>query len=125
MITTDILESAQYLVDTNGKRTAAVVNIDAWDRLLLQLAAYRLPDAQQLASNVEWSQVITVSPDTAWGTPVFAETRVPFQALIDYLKSGDTLIAFRDNYPTVSETQLTRTLQLIKRHSGKSYASNY
>jgi len=31
-----------------------------------------------------------------WGTPVFQGTRVPFQALLDYLEGGETLDDFLD-----------------------------
>jgi uncharacterized protein (DUF433 family) len=35
--------------------------------------------------------LITTSPDRLGGTPVFAETRVPVQTLVDYLEAGDAL----------------------------------
>ena len=48
------------------------------------------------------SRTVTMDPETLSGMPVFRETRVPVQALLDYLEGGDTLDAFLDNYPTVS-----------------------
>ena len=36
-------------------------------------------------------QIVTSSPDILSGTPVFAGTRVPVQALIDYLEGGETI----------------------------------
>ena len=36
------------------------------------------------------------------GTPVFRGTRVPFQALLDYLEGGQTLDELLDDFPTVS-----------------------
>ena len=46
--------------------------------------------------------IVTSSPDILSGTPVFAGTCVPVQALIDYLEGGDTLDQFLDQYPSVS-----------------------
>jgi len=46
--------------------------------------------------------VVTRTTEILGGVLVFAGTRVPFQTLIDYLKSGDTLDEFLDNFPTVS-----------------------
>ena len=36
-------------------------------------------------------EVIIKDPDVLGGTPVFRGTRVPFQALLDYLEGGQTL----------------------------------
>ena len=46
------------------------------------------------------------------GTPVFKGTRVPFQNLIDYLKAGDSLDKFLDDFPSVSRKQAQKSLQL-------------
>ena len=35
-------------------------------------------------------KLIERNPDILWGTPVFAGTRVPVRALMDYLEAGDT-----------------------------------
>ena len=48
------------------------------------------------------NDVITKDPDILGGTPVFRGTRVPFQALLDYLEGGQTLDAFLDDFPTVT-----------------------
>ena len=45
------------------------------------------------------------------GTPVFVGTRVPVDALIDFLESGDTIEAFLDNYPGVSREQVFAFLE--------------
>ena len=39
------------------------------------------------------------------GTPVFIGTRVPVQALLDYLEDGDTIDSFVDAFPTVRREQ--------------------
>jgi uncharacterized protein (DUF433 family) len=40
-------------------------------------------------------EVYRSDPDVLGGTPVFAGTRVPVRALLDYLEGGDTLDWFR------------------------------
>ena len=39
------------------------------------------------------------------GTPCFAGTRVPAQALLDYPEAGDSLAEFLENFPTVARKQ--------------------
>lgn len=58
--------------------------------------------------------LITVSPDRLSGTPVFAGTRVPVQALIDYLEGGDSLGSFLDDFPSVSREHAIAVLELAK-----------
>jgi uncharacterized protein (DUF433 family) len=50
------------------------------------------------------TSIISASPDVMGGTPVFAETRVPVQTLLDYLKAGESINDFLDGFPTVSVT---------------------
>ena len=56
--------------------------------------------------------VIETSPEIMHGTPVFAGTRVPVRTLFDYLKGGDTLAEFLDDFPTVSQEQAVKALEL-------------
>lgn len=58
--------------------------------------------------------VIERSADVLGGTPVFAGTRVPVQALIDYLEAGDRLDDFLDDFPTVSREQALAALELAR-----------
>ena len=51
------------------------------------------------------------NPDILWGTPVFAGTRVPVRALMDYLEAGDPLDEFLDHFPTVSRSRAIAVLQ--------------
>ena len=51
---------------------------------------------------VPTNEIIVKDPDILGGTPVFVGTRVPFQALLDYLEGGETLNEFLDDFPTVS-----------------------
>ena len=56
---------------------------------------------------------ITASPDILGGTPVFRGTRVPFEGLIDYLESGDTIDDFVIDFPSVTREQVVRALAEI------------
>ncbi len=44
--------------------------------------------------------IIVKDPEVLGGTAVFRGTRVPFQALLDYLEGGQTLDDFLDDFPT-------------------------
>jgi uncharacterized protein (DUF433 family) len=50
--------------------------------------------------------------DILGGTPVFRGTRVPFQALLDYLEGGHTLDEFLDDFPTVTKSAAAEALGL-------------
>ena len=58
--------------------------------------------------------VVVSDPDILGGTPVFAGTRVPVQALLDYLEAGDPLAEFLEHFPTVSREQAVAALELAK-----------
>jgi uncharacterized protein (DUF433 family) len=55
--------------------------------------------------------IVTSSPDVLSGTPVFAGTRVPVQALIDYLEGGETIDDFLTGFPTVRREQIVAFLE--------------
>jgi uncharacterized protein (DUF433 family) len=55
--------------------------------------------------------VITRDPDVLGGTPIFRGTRVPFQALLDYLEGGQTLNDFLDDFPTVTREAAGHALE--------------
>ena len=46
--------------------------------------------------------VVHSDPEILGGTPVFIGTRVPVQALIDYIEGGHSLEQFLDDFPTVT-----------------------
>ena len=46
--------------------------------------------------------------------PVFANTRVPFQALLDYLEGGETLDDFLEDFPTVTREAAISALEEAK-----------
>jgi uncharacterized protein (DUF433 family) len=56
-------------------------------------------------------EVITKDPEILGGTPVFRGTRVPFQALLDYLEGGETLDEFLDDFPTVTREAAISSLE--------------
>ena len=55
--------------------------------------------------------IVTSSPDILGGTAVFAGTRVPVQALIDYLEGGETIDDFLTGFPTVRREQVVAFLE--------------
>lgn len=59
-------------------------------------------------------RVIHVDPEILGGTPVFVGTRVPVQALIDYLEGGHPLADFLEDFPTVSREQAVAALEQAK-----------
>jgi uncharacterized protein (DUF433 family) len=58
--------------------------------------------------------VIVRDPDILGGVPVFRQTRVPFQALIDYLEGGQTLAEFLSDFPTVTRAAAIAALEEAK-----------
>jgi uncharacterized protein (DUF433 family) len=58
--------------------------------------------------------VVHSDPEVMSGTPVFVGTRVPFQTLLDYLKSGQPLSEFLEDFPTVSKDQAVAALEEAK-----------
>ncbi len=58
--------------------------------------------------------VVTQSPETLSGAPVFCGTRVPVQTLIDSLKAGESIDDFRQGFPTVTRKQICAFLDLAR-----------
>ena len=55
--------------------------------------------------------VVHSHPGIMSGTPVFVGTRVPVQALLDFLEEGDTIDSFLDSFPTVTREQAVAFLE--------------
>jgi uncharacterized protein (DUF433 family) len=55
--------------------------------------------------------LITVSPQRLSGAPAFTGTRVPVQALFDYLEAGDPLDEFLLDFPNVSREHAVAVLE--------------
>jgi uncharacterized protein (DUF433 family) len=62
------------------------------------------------------SSVVRSDPDILGGTPVFVGTRVPVQALIDYIEGGHSLTEFLDDFPSVSREVVVAALEQAKAH---------
>jgi len=58
--------------------------------------------------------VIVKDPDILGGEPVFRGTRVPFQALLDYLEHGKTLDHFLGQFPSVTREEAIAALEEAK-----------
>ena len=57
---------------------------------------------------------INIDPETMGGTPVFTGTRVPIQALFDYIETGETIEEFLENFPSVSRNFAIEVLEKAK-----------
>ena len=58
---------------------------------------------------------INIDPETMGGTPVFTGTRVPVQALFDYIETGETLDEFLENFPSVKKEYAVEVLEMAKK----------
>ncbi|MES1244259.1 MAG: DUF433 domain-containing protein [Acidobacteriota bacterium] len=58
--------------------------------------------------------LITSAAERLGGTPVFAGTRVPVQALLDYLEGGDSLDDFLMDFPSVTREHAIAVLEAAK-----------
>jgi uncharacterized protein (DUF433 family) len=59
----------------------------------------------------ESGSAIISAPEVLGGTPVFCGTRVPFQALLDYIEGGQSLEEFLDDFPTVPREAAIHALE--------------
>jgi uncharacterized protein (DUF433 family) len=55
-------------------------------------------------------QVISKSPEVLSGTPVFTGTRVPIKNLMDYVRAGDSIEMFLEDFPSVKREQIDAVL---------------
>jgi uncharacterized protein (DUF433 family) len=62
------------------------------------------------------TSVVHSDPDILGGTPIFVGTRVPVQALIDYIEGGHSLEDFLNDFPTVSRKLALAALEQAKAH---------
>jgi len=58
-------------------------------------------------------ELINRDPEILSGTPVFRGTRVPVKNLLDYLRAGETLEEFLDDFPSVSRGQAEGVLEFL------------
>ena len=62
------------------------------------------------------TSVVHSDPNILGGTPVFVGTRVPVQALIDYIEGGHSLNEFLDDFPSVTREVAVAALEQAKAH---------
>ena len=62
------------------------------------------------------ASVVRSDPEILGGTPVFVGTRVPVQALIDYIEGGHSLEEFLEDFPTVSRELAVAALEQANAH---------
>jgi len=60
---------------------------------------------------MEANLVVHSDPAILGGAPVFVGTRVPVQALIDYLEGGHPLSEFLEDFPSVKKEQAIAVLE--------------
>ena len=60
------------------------------------------------------SQIFHSDPEIMGGTPVFVDTRVPIQNLIDYLEGGESIEEFLVGFPTVKREQVIGFIEAAK-----------
>ena len=65
---------------------------------------------------IRLADIITISPEIQSGMPVFAKTRVPVKIMFDYLKNGDTIEEFLNDYPSVKREQVVHLIELLETH---------
>jgi uncharacterized protein (DUF433 family) len=58
------------------------------------------------------ANLIVSDPEILGGTPVFAGTRVPIDALLAHIKAGDSIDTFLEDFPSVSRAQIDSFLDL-------------
>ena len=59
-------------------------------------------------------KIISKSPEVLSGVPVFSGTRVPIKNLMDYLRAGDTIETFLDDFPSVQRNQVDALLNFAE-----------
>src|SRR5229473_6329804 len=64
---------------------------------------------------MDLKQIVHSDPEIVSGTPVFVGTRVPVQALLDYIEGGETLDEFLDDFPSVTHEQVVAFLEAAGR----------
>ena len=67
------------------------------------------------------NSVIISDKEIMGGTPVFKGTRVPVQALFDFMGGGDTMEDFLRGFPSVKKKQVVEVLRLADKIT-QSYA---
>lgn len=64
--------------------------------------------------------IVQIDQEIMGGTPTFRDTRVPIQALFDYLEAGDSIDDFLLDFPTVKRDLVLEFLENMKREAIRS-----
>jgi|GEM_PF-1566609 uncharacterized protein (DUF433 family) len=68
--------------------------------------------AKEQRDTVELARVVSRDPEVHSGDLVFTGTRVPVDALVDYIKGGHSIDEFLKDFPTVERWQIESYLDL-------------
>ena len=68
--------------------------------------------SKRTPAEIQPGTVVSRDPEIHSGDVVFTGTRVPVDALIDYLKSGQSIDEFLAGFPTVQRWQVEAFLEL-------------
>ena len=60
-------------------------------------------------------EIIQISPDVQFGTPVFRNTRVPVEYLFEFLEDGLSIDQFLEEFPSVLQQQVIHLLEITNR----------
>jgi len=58
--------------------------------------------------------VVHSDPETVGGTPIFVGTRVPVDALFDYLEGAYSLDEFLDHFPSVTRERAIGAIEIAR-----------
>ncbi len=67
---------------------------------------------------------VTISPNIHSGVPVFTGTRVPVKNLFDYLKGGDSIEEFLNDFPSVKREQILVLLSFMENNVSNQSSGN-
>ena len=54
--------------------------------------------------------IIQISPDVQFATPVFRDTRVPIEYLFEFLEDGLSIDQFLEEFPSIRHEQIVQLL---------------
>jgi uncharacterized protein (DUF433 family) len=105
MSVTTLLTSAQFVVNQEGEKTAAVLDMETWQQLVAWANQQDLP--------------ITQTADVVGGVARLAGTRIPVWALVQYRRLGASDAELLKIYPTLSATDLAHAWAYYETHQAE------
>jgi uncharacterized protein (DUF433 family) len=99
-----------------GKLSFGVEGIRHFFAIIMGFSRFTQRSSPPVLSDTEpmAQAVITRDPDILGGAAVFRGTRVPFQALLDYIEGGETIDAFLEQFPTITREMAVPALESAK-----------